>query len=283
MQHIFTCNLLLLYLFGASGKYRYAYIKERKTWHEAQQYCQQEYAGLAPISNKQDILKMMKLVNRKYMPSWIRRQPSDKTEEHWMFWGGGRISVLLPAQDKPVQDKNSSSITNYFYMGLPKKAPFFCYKPVVVRKRKSWEEAWSYCKEKHNMLASVASVVEMKLIQKELSKFQTTKRVWIGLHFFPGDGWLWVDKQFLSYEIWGSKGKQQCPKVHMDCAALNVSRSDTSKTAGTTDGPAEPAKADFDGPDPNEPGTGSEFGMNNSDDSVWEDHNCGEKLNFICY
>uniref|UniRef100_A0A3Q2CX09 C-type lectin domain-containing protein n=1 Tax=Cyprinodon variegatus TaxID=28743 RepID=A0A3Q2CX09_CYPVA len=135
------------------------------------------------------------------------------------IWGGGKMLFPTPGESTSLQGANSSPTTDY-YVGLQTTAPFFCYKPVVVRKKKSWEDSWSYCKEHHNMLASVTSVAEMQLIQKELSKVPTTERVWIGLHFFPGDGWLWVDSQPLDYEVWGSGKKPQCPKVNTECLHL---------------------------------------------------------------
>ncbi|XP_038136898.1 uncharacterized transmembrane protein DDB_G0289901-like isoform X8 [Cyprinodon tularosa] len=226
MHWIFTCTLLLLLnLFEASGKY--VYIKEPKTWSAAQQYCQQEYAGLAPVSNQQDIVKMMELVNGNFIPSWIGMEDNDIEVEQLKIWGGGKMLFPTPGESTSLQGANSSPTTDY-YVGLQTTAPFFCYKPVVVRKKKSWEDSWSYCKEHHNMLASVTSVAEMQLIQKELSKVPTTERVWIGLHFFPGDEWLWVDSQPLDYEVWGSGKKPQCPKVNTECAALQVTKQNIS-------------------------------------------------------
>uniref|UniRef100_A0A3Q2PS13 C-type lectin domain-containing protein n=1 Tax=Fundulus heteroclitus TaxID=8078 RepID=A0A3Q2PS13_FUNHE len=199
MQHLFTCSLLLLSLFGVSAKY--AYVKEAKTWFEAQQYCLQEYAGLAPISNQQDIVKMMKLVGRDGVLTWTGTEVSNKV----MFWGGGIVSGFFKAPDESTDtpEASSGSVPDNMYDFFQKRAPFFCYKPVVVREKKSWEDAWNYCREHHNMLASVASEAEVQLMQRELSKFPTTERVWIGLHFFPRDGWLWkislnVDLIFLA-------------------------------------------------------------------------------------
>uniref|UniRef100_A0A3B4ZUN5 C-type lectin domain-containing protein n=1 Tax=Stegastes partitus TaxID=144197 RepID=A0A3B4ZUN5_9TELE len=99
--------------------------------------------------------------------------------------------------------------------------PFFCYNVVVVRQKKTWEEALEHCREHHRDLASVASEAEMALIQRELLKNVTTERVWIGLHFFPG-GWLWVDGQPLGYEVWDQGGKPACPQFKRECAALQV-------------------------------------------------------------
>uniref|UniRef100_A0A8C2ZAU8 C-type lectin domain-containing protein n=1 Tax=Cyclopterus lumpus TaxID=8103 RepID=A0A8C2ZAU8_CYCLU len=80
-----------------------------------------------------------------------------------------------------------------------KKSTFFCYSAVVVRERKTWQEALEHCREHHHNLASVASDTEMLLIQKELKEDGTSARVWMGLRFLAG-GWMWVDGQPLAYE-----------------------------------------------------------------------------------
>ncbi|CAI5638582.1 unnamed protein product [Oreochromis niloticus] len=114
---------------------------------------------------------------------------------------------------------------------------------VVTEEKKAWEEAVEYCREHHNDLASVASETEMMLIQKELSKHNTTEHVWIGLRFLSRD-WLWVDGEELDYEAWVEGGKPLCPHPKMKCAALQV-------TEGSL--------------------------------GVWEAHDCEERRNFICY
>uniref|UniRef100_A0A3P8P7T8 C-type lectin domain-containing protein n=1 Tax=Astatotilapia calliptera TaxID=8154 RepID=A0A3P8P7T8_ASTCA len=121
--------------------------------------------------------------------------------------------------------------------------PFFCYRAIVVKQEKTWEEALEYCRKHHEDLASVASETEMLLIQKELSKHNTKEVVWIGLRFLSED-WLWVDREMMDYEAWSQGGKPLCPSTKTKCGALQVTR-------GTK--------------------------------GVWEAHNCEEKLQFICY
>uniref|UniRef100_A0A3P9BYA0 C-type lectin domain-containing protein n=1 Tax=Maylandia zebra TaxID=106582 RepID=A0A3P9BYA0_9CICH len=120
---------------------------------------------------------------------------------------------------------------------------FFCYGAIVVKEKKTWEEALEYCREHHDDLASVASETEMLLIQKELSKHNTTDHIWTGLRFLAGD-WLWVDGQEMDYEAWGEEGKPSCPHAKIKCGALQV-------TGGNK--------------------------------AVWDAHDCEERLHFICY
>uniref|UniRef100_A0A4W6F5P9 C-type lectin domain-containing protein n=1 Tax=Lates calcarifer TaxID=8187 RepID=A0A4W6F5P9_LATCA len=143
-----------------------------------------------------------------------------------MWSGGGEVSTFFWEPEQP----NNRLFEDY---GLVKKCglhdatsgyifPFLCYRVVVVRERKTWEEALDYCREHHHNLASVASDTEMLLIQKELGKNINTEPVWIGLHFFPAH-WLWVDRRPLVYEAWAQQSKPDCPEVKLQCAWLLTS------------------------------------------------------------
>uniref|UniRef100_A0A8C6TWX1 C-type lectin domain-containing protein n=1 Tax=Neogobius melanostomus TaxID=47308 RepID=A0A8C6TWX1_9GOBI len=66
----------------------------------------------------------------------------------------------------------------------------------------TWDEALQYCRTPNKDLASVASAGEMLLMDKELSKGDTTQHVWIGLTFLDGN-WVWTDGQMFDYELWG--------------------------------------------------------------------------------
>ncbi len=167
---------------------------------------------------------------------------------------------------------------------------FFCYNVFVVKEKKTWEEALEHCREHHSDLASVSSETEMLLIRKELDKENTTDKVWIGLHFFPGR-WLWVDGQPLSYEAWGGDIKPECPEVKLECAALQVKARKSNGTDATPSSNAAGLPAvvhsqtigEIIAP-PNR--------LNNTEESdaadgvetfVWNAHNCEERLHFICY
>lgn len=88
----------------------------------------------------------------------------------------------------------------------------------------------------------MASQTEMMLIQKELKKHITTEHIWIGLHFLAGN-WLWVDGQEMGYKAWSEGRKPSCPHGKIECAAVQVTRSN----------------------------------------NVWEARDCEERLSFICY
>lgn len=281
MDQTFTCFLLLLSLSATFGKY--VYVKEPKTWHDAQDHCRLFHTDLAPISNSHDMWLLSRLVDdfRNYFWIGLVRNTDGET---WMWSGGGRVSRFFWAQGQPENrdDEDYGLIRDFAWHDatLHHNLQFFCYSAIVVRQRKTWEEALDYCREHHHDLASVASETEMLLIKKELDKNDTTDYVWVGLHYFSGH-WLWVDGQPLSYKAWGQGGKPACPEVRLACAALRMEAQKPS-TAGSGEDPTG--------------GHGGGILFNNvlnvsrsSDateegtESVWEARHCEERHYFICY
>lgn len=71
------------------------------------------------------------------------------------------MSTFFWATGEPDNGPNGDYGFIYNYMWhdaiLGYEFPFFCYSVVVVRKRKTWEEALDYCRKHHCDLASVES------------------------------------------------------------------------------------------------------------------------------
>ncbi|CAI5638580.1 unnamed protein product [Oreochromis niloticus] len=246
MDQIFTCVLLLMRFFGMFTKY--IHVNDKMNWLEAQTYCRQNYIDLAPVSNDNDANKLQQLSSNVSHHIWIGLVRNCSHREQWLWSGGGAVSRFSwkpgePNDFKGIEDYGCVRNKMWNDEKLKYEATFFCYGAVVVKEGKTWEEALEYCREHHDDLASVSSETEMLLLQKELSKHNTTEHVWIGLRFLPGN-WLWVDGQEMDYEAWGQGGKPSCPHAKIKCGALKV-------TGGSK--------------------------------AVWEAHDCEERLHFICY
>ncbi|KAL3999750.1 trinucleotide repeat-containing protein [Sarotherodon galilaeus] len=282
MDRLFTYILFLLSLSGTFSKY--IYIKDQKTWNDAQNYCRERYTDLAPVSNKQDLNRLQKMINPPDLV-WVGLQRISSTK-NWTWSGGGPLEVGW-ANGQP--DNGNSDTNGYINdKGLSDgkasdKWAFFCYRAIVVKEKKTWEEALEYCRKTYSDLASVASVTEMLLIQRELKKQNTTGPFWIGLHFFFKD-WLWVDGQELRYASWGQGVKPTCPEVQSaECAALQAMKWLTSDTTSASSG-TSPFESVFDllanslWRD-----TAALAATVYNSGGVWGAHNCEEKLNFICY
>lgn len=290
MRQTFACILLLLSLSATFSKY--VCIEEEETWYNAQRYCWLFHTDLAPVSNTQDMKQLQHLAGRD-RDVWIGLKRNFTDKEKWTWSGGGEVSTFFWAKGQPNnrQAENYGLLFNNTWYDATSDfhLPFLCYSAVVVRERKTWEEALEYCREHHHDLASVASETEMMLIQKELQKNDTAGRVWIGLRFFSGH-WLWVDRQPVSYEAWGQEGKPECPEVKMACAALQVmQRSNNTTSTLVTDVVSEAGELFFD----HLHGSGVNTVTQNEQNTIgsnmavgvtdWVAHDCEEKLHFICY
>lgn len=282
MDRAFVCILLLLCsLYATLGKY--VYITTRKTWPDAQAYCEDQYTDLAPVSNQEDTAELQRLATNASASIWIGLERSFTNANTWMWSGGGEVSKFFwaPGQPDNQEGKNVGFIYNYMWNASSpdQTLPFFCYQAVAVEETMAWEEALRYCWEKHHNLASMASDTEMLLIQKELARTNTTEHVWMGLRFLP-DRWLWADGTALNYEAWGNGGKPACPDAKLKCGALTLGAqsgsaifswqnqsvkhqekraADTQLRASATTGPAGAIQM------------------------VWEAYDCQEKLSFVCY
>lgn len=284
MDQTFPCILLLLSLYATFGKY--VYIMNRKTWPEAQKYCQEFHTDLAPVNNEQDTAELRQLAGNTSGYIWIGMKRSSTNKDKWMWSGGGEISTFFWAQGQPDnhQGKDVGSIHNYLWNDAyaNQSLPFFCYSAVVVRKTMTWEEASQYCRENHNNLASVASETEMLLIQKELDKAVTTEQVWMGLRFLP-ESWLWVDGKLLNYTAWGQGGKPACPDVKLKCGALHTMQETQSSNANSLlvqVGAVTVKHILVDTGLTASEGSNADVGTKQT---VWEAHDCEERLNFVCY
>ncbi|KAG7332893.1 hypothetical protein KOW79_003028 [Hemibagrus wyckioides] len=129
---------------------------------------------------------------------------------------------------------------------------FCCYQfLVLVKEKKTWEEAQEFCESHYTGLASVTS--RWTLQQLILESVRTeTESVWTGLRFVNGQ-WIWMSEEqawsqtfFLVQSSAQSSAQSlasmpSCPALSYRCGALNT------KT------------------------------------KTFNNQNCNEKLNFICY
>lgn len=289
MDQTFTLVLLLL-SFYAAFSCKYVFVRQRLGWNKAQKYCRQHHTDLAPVSNKHDMRKLTRLSDSVLGYYWIGLIRNSTDREKWMWSGGGEVTRFFWAWNQPSKgtEENYGAIHYDVWHDALSIYPFYfyCYSAHVVREKKTWLEALEYCRKHHDDLASVASQTEMMLIKKELARNETTENVWIGLHFFPG-GWLWVDRQPLSYKSWGQEGESECPEYKMSCAALKVVGRSRS---GTLPALVNNATTLSDHIHANMFGPSQRVNILVADEAAadvevreWEAHNCEERLHFICY
>lgn len=253
MEKTFSCILLLLSWSTTVSKY--VYINDKRTWHNAQKYCRKYHTDLAHVSNKNDNNRLKEKIDDH---SWIGLQRDELYSDKWRWSGGGEVSVFFWAHNQPEnrsgEDYGMMLNDNWHDSRPDDNKKFLCYRPIVVRERKTWEDAIGYCRQHHRDLASLLSETEMILINNELLKDQTTEPLWIGLHFFSGK-WLWVDGEATEYKAWGQDGEPACPNPKQVCTALRMKP--PIKTVDTL--------------------------LTTTLSREWEAHNCDDRLYFICY
>lgn len=252
MDQMFACVLLLLSSSATASKY--VFIEDRMRWHDAQIYCRAHHTDLAPVSNAEDMAELRSLTGF-LQDFWVGLERDQANRSRWRWSGGGEVTTFFWDIGQPENRLNEDYgliLRSTFHDATDRSIPFLCFSAVVVRERKTWEEAVEHCRGRQRDLASVTSETEMELIRKEAGEDVSTDRVWIGLRFFSGR-WLWVDGRRLTYEAWGRGGAPVCPAFNMDCVSLRAST-----------------------------GAGSNAASGNAQQG-WEAGDCEERLHFVCY
>ncbi|TKS68884.1 Dromaiocalcin-1 [Collichthys lucidus] len=145
-----------------------------------------------------------------------------------MWSGGGNATNISWANGEPNYLEKERSVAicfgcisgdrlynypSWFYY------PFFCFNLIVVEIEKTWETAFSYCRNKHTAFTSLASETEHLLALRKIQQGHITERVWIGLRYLV-DRWTWMDGHPSVYRAWDKEDQDnQCP-IWKRCAAL---------------------------------------------------------------
>ncbi|KAG7332890.1 hypothetical protein KOW79_003025 [Hemibagrus wyckioides] len=94
---------------------------------------------------------------------------------------------------------------------------FFCDRfLILVKEKKTWEEAQEFCRTNYTGLASVTSEWSLKQLNLETVGTET-ESVWTGLRFMDGK-WFWVNGEQLGSLV----SIPSCPVQSYRCGALNT-------------------------------------------------------------
>ncbi|KAG7330729.1 hypothetical protein KOW79_004698 [Hemibagrus wyckioides] len=86
---------------------------------------------------------------------------------------------------------------------------------VLVKEKKTWEEAQEYCRMNYNVLASQTSAMQ-ELAKIEAGQSETVS-VWLGLRFLDGK-WFWLNKESPNSSV----SLPPCPAQNYHCGARNI-------------------------------------------------------------
>ncbi|XP_056318602.1 macrophage mannose receptor 1-like [Danio aesculapii] len=184
---------------------QYHFIKEMKTWTEAQRYCREKYTDLATADNMNDMIQLNKTVNvRGFEIILIGLQ---KTSVYKWHWSSGDPALFLNwASGQPAGSNNCTVMKNGQWFDEPCSniSFFICYNTstglVFVNQTVNWRAAQSYCRQNHIDLVSVRNQNESQQLEKFINdRSSSGSAVWIGLFRDP---WQWSDQSNSSFRYW---------------------------------------------------------------------------------
>ncbi|XP_046717178.1 C-type mannose receptor 2-like [Silurus meridionalis] len=229
-QHLFIilfCTGIVPFVSSVSY-FRYYVVKDKKTWSDAQAYCQATYTDLAIIKTNDNLIQIQDEANRQQFISkaWIGVY-NDVNSWRWSLGNKplGNMTIWAPGQ--PSNNRGMQSCGAIAPQGWDDRyctdmTPFVCFdetkngsdRYIYNSKNTTWIEAQSYCRQYYTDLASTSDETEYTLIHDMATPLQI--HTWIGLF---RDSWKWIDETPLSLVPW-KIGKPDNFQRNESCAIL---------------------------------------------------------------
>ncbi|XDV19534.1 hypothetical protein PO909_024990, partial [Leuciscus waleckii] len=182
------------------GTREYILIREYKTWHEAQDYCRQNYIDLATVQTDEEWSELNKLRAERQFFSWVGLY-DDADSWRWSF-RDENVTYLNWDSDQPNNLHGRQYCVNLRSTGYwwdeacNWTMPFFCQngegQPVLVTDPLlSWKEAQSYCRKSYSDLFTVKNWDENLQLTEMIQQYTCA---WIGLF---RDSWKWLNQTSL--------------------------------------------------------------------------------------
>uniref|UniRef100_H2M2Z5 C-type lectin domain-containing protein n=1 Tax=Oryzias latipes TaxID=8090 RepID=H2M2Z5_ORYLA len=186
---------------------RFYFIKEVKTWFEAQRFCRDKHTDL--VSGLQQLRdeQLNKTIDSKSFDFVYIGLFNDDWE-----WSNGSSFSFRQWDENNYDDKDDHNYTMLTQSGMSKtknnNKPFFCYEHVIlIKENRSWEEALYYCRHHHHDLVTITNMDEQRWVQ-EKTKNASSPFVWTGLRYTCTLGfWFWVSDEVVHYKNWASPGQ----------------------------------------------------------------------------
>ncbi|KAI1901301.1 hypothetical protein AGOR_G00032900 [Albula goreensis] len=213
---------------------QYHFVNIEKSWTEAQSYCRENYADLATIDNQEEMEALMGVVGSSRTGyawiglyddrdswQWSLAERGFNIEEETEFrnWASGQ-----PNNNGGKQHcVDMSHYGKWYDISCAYTAYFICYdgdaaqRYILIKKKKTWRGAQSYCREHHTDLASVRNQAE----NQEINQISGGQIVWIGLF---RESWKWSDQSSSSFRYW-YPGQPNNAGGNQDCAVISVADS----------------------------------------------------------
>ncbi|XP_054914564.1 C-type mannose receptor 2-like [Poeciliopsis prolifica] len=213
-------SLILLFLmaqccFIDCQLYEFHYINENKTWTEAQQYCREKHTDLVTVTNMKDMKRLINISDGDIKGAWIGVYNQTNGTRTW-YWSLPGLefneSETNWAPNEPTDKGNQGSencgivYQNLKWLDQGCKWPeyFLCYdetnttnKYLLIKDKKTWTEAQSYCRENHTDLISGMKQLQDEEVKKLMNS--SDNKAYFGLF---RDNWRWSDGSSFYFRHW---------------------------------------------------------------------------------
>uniref|UniRef100_A0A087X337 C-type lectin domain-containing protein n=1 Tax=Poecilia formosa TaxID=48698 RepID=A0A087X337_POEFO len=214
-------SLILLFLmaqccFMDCQLYQFYYNNEAKTWTEAQQYCRENHTDLVTVTNMKDMKRLINISAGDQSGAWIGLYDQTHGNRTWCWslpgvefdesetkWNTGEPTDYgnqVTHENCVMVNKNLKWIDT----SCRNQHNFLCsdetnttHKYHLIKEKKSWQEAQSYCREKHTDLISGTKQLQDEEVKKLMNS--TSDSSYIGLF---RDTWRWSDGSSFSFRHW---------------------------------------------------------------------------------
>lgn len=210
-------SLLLLIVMGQCSFLvckKYHFIKDEKTWDDAQKYCRDNYTDLATVYDMADMADMRRLQNttENQKEAWIglRNETYGNKTWHWSLPGVEfKENETQWRKDEPNDGNSNENCVVMKADGLWHVIPctqtshFLCYddRPnakeqfILVNNGMHFTEAQKYCRKNHtDLISGLKQLNNVTLLENK------TSGIWrIGLF---RDTWKWSDGSQSSFRNW---------------------------------------------------------------------------------
>ncbi|XP_015260817.1 PREDICTED: C-type mannose receptor 2-like [Cyprinodon variegatus] len=232
-------SVILLFLMGQiclidCQLYEYHYINEEKTWTDAQQYCREKHTDLATVSNMADMKRLNRTRAGNKGEAWIGLYDQTDGIRTW-YWSLPGLEFnesetkWHPGEPNDVNNGNENcghlnKNLTWTDTKCDHKRPFLCYdetnrtqKYHLIREKKTWQEAQSYCREKHTDLISGMKQLQDGEVERVMNSVKDETYIYFGLF---RDTWRWSDGSSFSFRHWNDQLNN--PKFNTGQCAMAV-------------------------------------------------------------
>uniref|UniRef100_A0A096LSV2 C-type lectin domain-containing protein n=2 Tax=Poecilia formosa TaxID=48698 RepID=A0A096LSV2_POEFO len=229
-------SLILLFLMAVSfivtdcQLCQFHYINKEMTWTEAQQYCREKHTDLVTVTNMKDMKRLINVSDGDWSEAWIGLISKPEFIRTW-FWSLPGVEFNESETNWNPGEPTNGESENCAYLlenlkwvdtGCGATKYFVCFNQTntnhkyhLIKEKKSWQEAQSYCREKHTDLISGTKQLQDEEVEKLMNSISDSS--YIGLF---RDTWRWSDGSSFSFRHW-NKGFNN-PAFNRDQCAMTV-------------------------------------------------------------